>query len=143
MSNVNILSNKWGRPVVGIKPTKNPSTWPRPNVYEPDGIIQSINCGSASSTGTLYWKWQVNDATTTISYSGGNGGSYAGQTVSSTGVYGLTATLQPGFFLSGDGTLTYTITGTPTGFGIASFNIQLGGQSCTFTRPVTRKLETI
>ena len=29
------------------------------------------------------------------------------------------------------------------GFGIASFNIQLGGQSCTFTRPVTRKLETI
>jgi hypothetical protein len=34
---------------------------------------------------------------------------------------------------NGAGSLTYTITGTPTTSGTASFAITLGGQSCSFT----------
>jgi hypothetical protein len=71
-----------------------------------------------------------------VPYTGGNGGSYNGQTVNSTGVTGLTATLTAGNFANGAGSLTYTITGTPASSGTASFAISIGGQSCTFTDTV-------
>jgi uncharacterized protein (TIGR02145 family) len=70
---------------------------------------------------------------TAIGYTGGNGGSFASQTISSTGVLGLTATLSAGTLVNGAGSLTYTITGTPTTSGTASFAITIGGQSCSFT----------
>jgi hypothetical protein len=70
---------------------------------------------------------------TAISYTGGNAGTYTAQSVSSTGVVGLTATLAAGTLANGAGSLTYTITGTPTSSGTASFAITVGGQSCTFT----------
>ena len=41
-----------------------------------------------------------------------------------------------GNFATGAGSLTYTITGTPSGAGTASFAINIGGQSCTLTRTV-------
>jgi uncharacterized protein (TIGR02145 family) len=72
-----------------------------------------------------------------IPYTGGNGGTYTSQSVSSTGVTGLTATRAAGTLLSGSGSVTYTITGTPSTSGTASFAISLGGQSCTLTRTVT------
>jgi hypothetical protein len=72
-----------------------------------------------------------------IPYTGGNGGAHNGQTVASTGITGLTATLAPGNFASGSGSLTYTITGTPSGTGTASFALNIGGQSCTLNRTVT------
>ena len=72
-----------------------------------------------------------------ISYTGGNGGTHNGQTVTSTGVTGLTAILSAGTFANGNGTLTYTITGTPSAPGTASFAINIGGQSCTLTRQVS------
>ncbi|WP_449401345.1 chitin binding peritrophin-A domain-containing protein [Chryseobacterium wanjuense] len=56
---------------------------------------------------------------------------YNGQSVNSTGVTGLTATLVPGNFAAGNGNLTYTVTGTPVGEGTASFAISVGGQACT------------
>ena len=71
-----------------------------------------------------------------MSYTGGNAGTHSGQTVTSTGVTGLTATLSAGTFASGAGTLTYTITGTPTSSGTASFAVSIGGQTCTLTRTV-------
>ena len=46
---------------------------------------------------------------------------------------GLTATLSAGTLANGAGSLTYTITGTPTTSGTASFAITVGGQSCSFT----------
>jgi uncharacterized protein (TIGR02145 family) len=72
----------------------------------------------------------------TIPYTGGNGGTHSGQTVTSTGVTGLTATLTAGSFASGSDSLTYTITGTPTSDGTASFAINIGGQTCSLTRTV-------
>jgi uncharacterized protein (TIGR02145 family) len=65
-----------------------------------------------------------------VPYTGGNGGFHNGQTVASTGVTGLTATLSAGSFESGSGNLSYSITGTPAGGGTASFALNIGGQTC-------------
>ena len=71
-----------------------------------------------------------------IYYTGGNGGSYSGQTVNSTGVTGLTATLAAGTFATGAGSVVYTITGTPSMNGTAIFAFSLGGQNCMLALPV-------
>jgi hypothetical protein len=72
-----------------------------------------------------------------VPYTGGNGGAHNGQTVASTGVTGLTATLSPGGFADGSGSITYTITGTPASGGTASFALSIGGQTCTLDVTVT------
>ena len=100
------------------------------------GVITSLQCAEATNNGTLIDGQSAAGVTTEIPYSGGNGQSYSGQTVTSTGVTGLTATLSAGNFATGSGSLTYTITGTPSSDGTASFAISIGGQSCTLTRAV-------
>jgi uncharacterized protein (TIGR02145 family) len=66
-----------------------------------------------------------------VPYTGGDGGFHSGQTVASTGVTGLTATLSGGNFANGAGNLSYAITGTPASGGTASFALNIGGQTCT------------
>ena len=95
--------------------------------------LGAINCGSTSITGTLTSGIAASGVSASVPYTAGNGGSYAAQTISSTGVTGLTATLSLGILANGAGSLTYTITGTPTSSGTASFAITVGGQSCSFT----------
>jgi len=103
----------------------------------PAGTITALNCGTATHTGAL-----IAGALTTgtvksvVSYSGGNGGTYTGQSVASTGVTGLTATILNGVFSNGAGNLTYFISGTPANGGSANFAINIGGRSCTFSRSV-------
>jgi uncharacterized protein (TIGR02145 family) len=100
------------------------------------GTITALNCSSATNNGTLNATTTASGVTSVISYTGGNGGSHNGQVVTSTGVTGLTATLQAGTFTNGNGSLTYTITGTPATSGIASFALNIGGKTCTLSRPV-------
>ena len=100
------------------------------------GTITALNCSSATNNGTLTATITASGVTSVISYTGGNGGSHNGQVVTSTGVTGLTATLQAGTFANGNGSLTYTITGTPAISGTASFVLNIGGKICTLTRPV-------
>jgi uncharacterized protein (TIGR02145 family) len=107
------------------------------------GYIGSINCGIATSTGTLTVGTAANGVSSTVPYTAGNGGTHNGQTVNSTGVTGLTATLTPGNFTTGVGTLVYTITGTPNSSGTASFSLNIGGQTCTLTRTVVLPVGTI
>ena len=95
--------------------------------------VGALNCGSTTQTGNLYYGSVASGVSVTVPYTAGNGGSYAAQTISSTGVAGLTATLSAGTLANGAGSLTYTITGTPTTSGTASFSITIGGQSCSFT----------
>lgn len=99
----------------------------------PIGVITTLDCAGATTTGTLMLNVAASGVSSAISYTGGNGGYHNGQTVSSTGVTGLTATLDPGFFSIGNGTVTYVITGTPTSNGTANFAINIGGQSCTLS----------
>lgn len=97
-------------------------------VIEPP--ITSLDCAGASKNGNLTGGLAANGVSAVISYGGGDGSGYSDQTISSTGVTGLTATLVAGNFTPG-GSLTYNITGTPSGGGTASFPISIGGKSCT------------
>ena len=104
------------------------------------GSIATLDCAGATTTGTLTSGTAASGVSSSVPYTGGNGGSYAAQTVSSTGVTGLTATLAAGNFATGTGNLTYTITGTPASSGTASFAINIGGQPCTLTRTVAANI---
>jgi uncharacterized protein (TIGR02145 family) len=97
------------------------------------GTLTTIDCVGAITTGTLTSGTAANGVSTAISYTGGNAGTYSAQNVASTGVTGLTASLVAGTLANGNGSVTYTITGTPASAGTASFAITLGGQSCSFT----------
>ncbi len=95
------------------------------------GIITSLSCATATNSGTLTSGTAASGVSSSVPYTGGNGGTHNGQTVTSTGVTGLTATLAAGTFANGAGNLTYTISGTPGASGTASFALNIGGQSCT------------
>lgn len=99
--------------------------------------VSALSCGSATFSssavsGTAY------TATATVPYTGGNGTSYsAASAIASTGITGLNATLQAGTLASGAGNLTYTISGTPSGTGTATFALSFGGQSCSLALTVS------
>lgn len=111
-------------------------------VVLPVGVITSLTCASATNSGNLYQGTAASSVSSSVPYTGGNGGTHSGQTVSSTGVTGLTATLASGTFATGAGNLTYTITGTPSASGTASFALNIGGQTCTLSRTVNITLGT-
>ncbi len=90
--------------------------------------ISSLACTINPAMGT---NGVAYSGTVTMSYTGGNGGTYDISTASSTGVSGLTATVAAGKLASGAGNLIYTISGIPTSSGTATFNLSLGGQSCS------------
>ncbi len=99
-------------------------------------LVSALDCSGATHNGTLKQGIAASGVSSAIAYTGGNGFTYALQTVTSTGVTGLTATLSAGTLASGAGTLTYTISGTPASAGTASFALNVGGQNCSFTRTV-------
>lgn len=102
-------------------------------VKDPAGLgsISTLDCGNATNVGTLTAGTVANGVSSTLAYTGGNGGTHSGQTVNATGVTGLTATLAAGSVANGSGTLTWTITGTPNAAGTASFALNIAGQGCT------------
>jgi uncharacterized protein (TIGR02145 family) len=104
------------------------------------GTLGSINCGTATNTGTLTQGTAASGVSSSVAYTGGNGGSHTGQIVTSTGVTGLTATVSAGTFATGNGTLEYTISGTPISSGTASFALNIGGQTCTLSISVANNL---
>ena len=108
-----------------------------------DVSISGFNCASATIAGKIIKGQPVSNVTATITYTGGNGKTYLSKSHTSTGVSGLSATLQAGTLADGEGTLVYTITGTPTSLGTANFAIALGGKSCTITITVDDVTQTI
>jgi uncharacterized protein (TIGR02145 family) len=101
------------------------------------GTVSALNCNGFTQSGNLFGGQVASNVSVSVPYTGGNGGFYAGQTISSTGVTGLTATLISGTLANGNGTVSYTVTGTPSGAGNATFAVSLGGQSCNVVLPVT------
>ncbi|RMZ59058.1 hypothetical protein D1632_15985 [Chryseobacterium nematophagum] len=104
----------------------------RPDLCSPTNpIVTALNCSGATVTGTLTQGVAASGVSVQVPYTGGNGVAYPpGTAIPSTTVTGLTATLQAGTLANGNGTLTYTIAGTPSSAGIAHFAISLGGQNC-------------
>ncbi len=105
-------------------------------VILPIGSIASLDCAGSSQSGELRPYASANGVVNTIPYTGGNGGSYASASYSSTGVTGLVANLAAGALEVGSGSIEVSITGTPDGPGTASFTINVGGQSCVISRLV-------
>lgn len=107
------------------------------NTVSGSAAVLALACGSSSFSGSAV----INIAftsTCTVPYNGGNGIAYpAGSVIASTGVTGFTATLQAGTLANGNGNLSYTVTGTATSTGTATFAINFGGQSCSFSLPVS------
>jgi alpha-tubulin suppressor-like RCC1 family protein len=99
-----------------------------PNPQPP--AISTLDCGSGSLLssaidGIAYLSQY------TMAYTGGNGAAYNSDTIASTGVTGLTATLMPGTLMNGNGNLIYSISGTPGATGYATFTISFTGKNCS------------
>jgi uncharacterized protein (TIGR02145 family) len=101
------------------------------------GSINALQCSNAISTGFLAQGIMANGVSSSVPYSGGNGGSHIGHSAASTGVTGLTAIVYSGGFANGAGVLVCNIYGTPSNSGTASFMLNIGGQTCTITRTVS------
>jgi len=100
------------------------------------GEISSLDCINASVNGSLVENSAASGVSFIVNYTGGNGGAHNGQVVASSGVTGLTASLNAGSFNVGNGNLTYQVTGTPSSSGIAEFLLDIGGQTCTVSMNV-------
>jgi len=98
--------------------------------------ISAFNCADTVNFGTLNKAIAASGVSSSITYSGGNGGIYAAQSIASTGVTGLTASLDAGTLNNGNGIITFNISGTPTSSGIAAFTFSIGNKSCIFYRTV-------
>ena len=98
--------------------------------------ITLLDCDNVVNIGILVEGNQPSGVNSTIPYTGGNGGSFPQQSVNSTGVLGLTATLLADTLENGSGMLTFLITGTPTTSGTAKFTINFLGERCTLSRDV-------
>lgn len=101
-----------------------------------EGSITGLTCASVTFSGTPV-SGTAFTGTAIVPYTGGNGVAYAaGSAVASTGVTGLTATLQAGTLANGGGNFTYTISGTPASSGTAAFAVSFGSYSCTLALTV-------
>lgn len=103
-----------------------------------DAYVGGLTCGSATFSPTTITSNTAYSGTLTVPYTGGNGAPYpAGSAISSTGVLGLTATLQAGTLTTSTGNLTYTVSGMATSAGTASFTLNFGGKSCVISKTVS------
>lgn len=96
-------------------------------------LCANVTYSTTATAGSSY------TATASVPYTGGNGSvAYAaGSAIASTGVTGLSATLQASDLANGSGSLTYSISGTPSAAGTANFAISFGGQSCSIALTVS------
>ena len=100
------------------------------------GEVATIDCGAATGIISLIKNNPVSDLSLSIPYTGASGGFYSSQTVASTGVTGLTATISAGRFSYDTGNISCSITGTPTEDGVATFALSIGRQDCSLSLPV-------
>jgi uncharacterized protein (TIGR02145 family) len=124
------------------KDTTTPQTPTTPTTSS-SGTITSLDCGNALVTGVLKKGEPATGVSVAILYTGGDGNAYGTQTISSTGVTGLTATLTAGTFTSSNGSLIYTISGTSTSAGIVSFAISIGSKTCELNVTVNDVTQTV
>ena len=95
--------------------------------------ISALDCINARIVPASYTAGVDYEGVLVVPYSGGNGGYYPTTTpIVSTGLTGLTATLQPGNLAYGNGELVFTLSGTPSASSPeqATFAIDVLGMQC-------------
>jgi uncharacterized protein (TIGR02145 family) len=100
------------------------------------GKITSLNCDGVSVNGLLSNGVVASNVSFMITYTGGNGGPYSSQVISSEGVVGLEANLESGSYSNGNGTLIFTVSGKATSVGNALFSLNIAGLVCTVSMAV-------
>ncbi len=105
-------------------------------VYTDIGLVTALNCNNVTVNGILNSGIAANGVSCSVPYTGGNGGWYEGISFNSTGVTGLTATISEGYLANGAGQFIFTITGTPSNIGNATFSLNICGKSCSFNVPI-------
>lgn len=92
------------------------SEWKRfDNVNTTSALLSAIDCVEARLEPNYFIANQQYQGVLKVPYTGGNGGSYGSHpAMQSTGVTGLTATLETGSLNYGDGELIYIVSGTPS-----------------------------
>jgi len=121
-----------------VAPSENENSNSSTNLVPISGLskIDAIDCNNYNVSGKLNKDQASYGLYITIPYSGGNGKAYSSQSIASTGVTGLQATLNQGNLAYGQGQFIYNITGTPTSEGSAQFLISFGGKNCSISIPV-------
>ena len=104
-----------------------------PNTTSNDVSVSGFDCAGVKIVGTITKDKIASNVTATLTYTGGNGKTYLTKSHTSTGVTGLSATLLAGTLANGEGTLVYTISGTPNTAGKATFAIDFGGKTCSIS----------
>ena len=99
--------------------------------------ISSLDCSSLIITGVLKKDSLANGVSFRMNYSGGNGKSFLAQTISSTGVTGLTASLVAGTLSNGTGFINFEVSGKPVSEGDAIFALNFGGKTCSVIMSVS------
>ena len=100
------------------------------------GSIDSLDCAGRVQMNYLAEKIPAENVQLIIPYTGGNGGAFSAQSIPSADVIGLAATIAAGNFSNGNDSLVFNISGTPAGFGTATFSISIGGKQCNINMNV-------
>ncbi len=103
--------------------------------------LESLNCDSVvfnSANSALVLNQNVTNFSFEIPYTTSNGGNlnFDATQFQSTGVTGLVASIEAGIFEPFQGNLMINITGTPSSYGTANFNINIGGKNCILSLEV-------
>ncbi|MEF9478791.1 hypothetical protein OWR28_14705 [Chryseobacterium sp. 1B4] len=98
--------------------------------------LTQLLCSTSTNIGFLEATSPASGVSVTIPYNGGNSGVYSALNVPSIGVTGLNAVLPSGTLNNGSGSLVFNIVGTPSAAGTATFNVDLGGETCGFSLTV-------
>jgi len=95
-------------------------------------IIDSLQCEGIVWAGSVVTDDSASGVIGTIYYYGGNGAPFQSQSISSSGITGLTCFLEQGDLAFGSGSISLSISGITSDTGTAVFNFNFCGQACSF-----------
>jgi len=100
-------------------------------VYVDIARVDSILCDVPTISNQIVEGDSVNSISIQLSYLGGNGGYFFGDTIESTEVLGMTAIIDSGYLGIGEDSIQINLKGVPMGNGIGYFPITIVGQICS------------
>ena len=110
----------------------------QPSVYELVSKVEELSCSGIVLDNKEIYKGEVYNGVMILPYLKGNGAYFLGLNLPSSGVLGLTMSLQSGKLIDGNGSIELVLKGTPMDTGIAVFTVAFGTKTCTFNFPVTK-----
>ncbi len=108
----------------------------QPSVYELNSKVELLSCNSFILDKKELYKGETYNGVMILPYLAGNGAYFLGLNLPSSGVKGLSMSLEPGKLANGNGSVELVIKGTPLDTGLAVFNVTFGTKTCAINLPV-------